>query len=267
MFTWGRQKFGEWLAAYLNQPVSNYLHFSVTPARILRDQLRPGDILLVEGDKRISVAIKYLTQSTWSHAALYVGNVQDERLDAIGNHSLIEADLKEGVLAVPLSKYSALNTRICRPVNLTNEDREQLIQFAVDQADVKYDLKHIFDLLRYLLPKPPVPSQWRRQMLSLGSGNPTRTVCSTLIAQAFQSIQYPILPKIRQTRGGNGEDSQKLYQERYYRLFTPRDFDLSPYFQVVKPTLEGSFNYKSIEWYEDPNDPDPAYRQKQEDSV
>ena len=35
--------------------------------------LRPGDVLLVEGNTRLSVAIKYLTQSTWSHAALFVG--------------------------------------------------------------------------------------------------------------------------------------------------------------------------------------------------
>ena len=29
--------------------------------------LQPGDVLLVEGQTRVSVAIKYLTQSTWSH--------------------------------------------------------------------------------------------------------------------------------------------------------------------------------------------------------
>ena len=189
LFRRSRQKIGEWLAAYLNQPVKKYLPFSITPARILRDQLQPGDVLLVEGNKRISVAIKYLTQSTWSHAALYIGKAEDERLSGIGDNVLIEADLKNGVIAVPLSKYRALNTRICRPVNLTDEDRKQLILFLVDRADMKYDLQHIFDLLRYLLPAPPVPLQWRRRMLSLGSGDPTRAICSTLIAQAFQSIK------------------------------------------------------------------------------
>ncbi len=111
MFTWGKQKIGDWLASYLSQPIKNYVPFSVTPARILREQLRPGDVLLVEGDKRISVAIKYLTQSTWSHAALYVGNLQDHRLAANGGNLLIEADMKLGVIAVPLSKYQSLNTR------------------------------------------------------------------------------------------------------------------------------------------------------------
>jgi len=267
LFRWVRQKIGEWLAAYLNQPIKKYVPFSITPARILRDQLRPGDVLLVEGDKRISVAIKYLTQSTWSHAALYIGKVQDERLSGIDNNLLIEADLKNGVMAVPLSKYRALNTRICRPVNLTNEDREQLILFMVDRADMKYDLKHIFDMLRYFLPTPPLPFQWRRRMLSLGSGDPTRAVCSTLIAQAFQSVKYPILPKIRPAQGQDEDGSPDLYQERYHGLFTPRDFDLSPYFKVIKPTLEGNFDYRSLEWYEDPDDPDPAYRHSQEGPV
>ena len=36
----------------------------------LRATLQPGDVLLVEGNNHISGVIKYLTQSTWSHAAL-----------------------------------------------------------------------------------------------------------------------------------------------------------------------------------------------------
>ncbi len=260
MFTWGKQKIGELLAAYLSQPIKKYVAFSVTPARILQQQMRPGDILLVEGDKRISVAIKYLTQSTWSHAALYVGDVQDDRLGAHGGNLLIEADMKRGVIAVPLSKYRSLNSRICRPVNLVDEDREKIVRFMIDRVDYKYDLKHVFDLLRYLLPTPPVPVRWRRQMLSLGSGDPTRAICSTLIAQAFQSVQYPILPEIKVEAVENGEGSRDLYQQRYHGLFTPRDFDLSPYFEIVKPTLEAKFDYKSLEWYEDSDDPDPADR-------
>ena len=266
MFTWGRQKIGEWLASYLTQPIRKYVPFSVTPARILREQLRPGDVLLVEGDKRISVAIKYLTQSTWSHAALYIGAVRDDRLEANGEDLLIEADMKNGVIAVPLSKYRSLNTRICRPVNLTDEDRDKIVQFMAERMDLTYDLKHIFDLLRYLLPTPPVPVRWRRKMLSLGSGDPTRAICSTLIAQAFQSVQYPILPKIKVDSTDNGDESRDLYQKRYHGLFTPRDFDLSPYFEIVKPTVEGNFDYKSIEWYEDFDEPDPAYRSADSDA-
>ena len=31
-------------------------------------------------------------------------------------------------------------------------------------------------------------------------------------------------------------------------LFAPRDFDLSPYFQVVKPTLEMGFDHRRLRW-------------------
>ncbi|MCB1614751.1 MAG: hypothetical protein KDI30_01940, partial [Pseudomonadales bacterium] len=65
---------GKRLALYLNAPRQDYAGFSVANASILRQHLRPGDVLLVEGNSRISTAIKYLTQSTWSHAALYVGD-------------------------------------------------------------------------------------------------------------------------------------------------------------------------------------------------
>lgn len=257
LFTWGKQKLGEGLAGYLSQPLTKYVPFSVTPARILREHLQPGDVLLVEGDKRISVAIKYLTQSTWSHAALYVGAVQDDRLGANDGGMLIEADMKHGVITVPLAKYRSLNTRICRPVNLTDEDREKIVRFMIDRLHMTYDLKHVFDLMRYLLPTPPVPVRWRRQMLSLGSGDPTRAICSTLIAQAFQSVQYPILPKIKVASTEGGGESRDLYQKRYHGLFTPRDFDLSPYFEIVKPTLAAGFDYKSLDWYDDP---DPSCR-------
>jgi hypothetical protein len=35
---------------------------------------------------------------------------------------------------------------------------------------------------------------------------------------------------------------------RHHSLYTPRDFDLSPYFQIVKPTLVYGFDYKSLSW-------------------
>ena len=49
--------------------------------------------------------------------------------------------------------------------------------------------------MRYLMPMP-VPRRWRRRVLALGSGDPTRIICSALIAQAFESVRYPILPKV-----------------------------------------------------------------------
>ncbi|MFM1816186.1 MAG: hypothetical protein RLZ98_2881, partial [Pseudomonadota bacterium] len=114
--------------------------------------LRPGDVLLVEGCDRISAAIKYLTQSTWSHAALYVGSVLPPPEDGGEACTLIEVNLGEGCVAARLSKYRYVHTRICRPVNLTPADRHELIQFMIDRIGLQYDMRNIFDLARYLIP-------------------------------------------------------------------------------------------------------------------
>jgi len=88
-------------------------------------------------------------------------------------------------------------------------------------------------------------------MLALGSGDPTRAVCSSLIAQAFQSIKYPILPlRINESKDGGlgGEFSREILHIRHHSLFTPRDFDISPYFKVIKPELAEEFDYKALDW-------------------
>ena len=144
------ERVGGGLANYLEQPSRRYVTFSVTPIDRLRDSLRPGDVLLVEGDKRVSVAIKYLTQSTWSHAAFYVGDDWGGAADGSSEpRSLIEADLQLGVIAVPLAKYESLNTRICRPVGLSNPDRRKVVRFMIERLGMRYDLKNVIDLMRY----------------------------------------------------------------------------------------------------------------------
>lgn len=249
MWNWLCRMLGERLVRYLETPVRSYTAFSVSEPDALRRVLRPGDILLIEGDVRISVAIKYLTQSTWSHAALYVGAAADKLSEGDKTKHLIEANLANGVVAVPLSKYRRHNTRVCRPVGLSDEDRAKLVAYAVDAIGTRYDLANVIDLARYLLPTPPIPLRWRRPMLALGSGDPTRAICSTLIAQAFQSIHYPILPHIERTDADDGRIAGEILHPRHHSLFVPRDFDLSPYFQVVKPTLERSFDYRSLTWH------------------
>ena len=238
-----------WLASYLDSPSKSYEAISTSPPEILKKILLPGDVLLVEGDRRVSVAIKYLTQSTWSHAAIYVGDIFNQGGD--DPDVLIEADLKNGVISVPLSNYYDLHTRICRPGNLTNEDRKILIDFVVERIGYKYDMKNIVDLVRYLLPTPPVPVRWRRRMIALGSGDPTRAICSTLIAEAFHAIGYPILPTIeKQALSKTSLAVREIMHIRHHSLFTPRDFDISPFFEIVKPVLVNGFNYKDIKWSE-----------------
>jgi hypothetical protein len=252
-----RHSISKALASYLNQTRGQYTGFSVTPIRRLKTILRPADILLIEGNTRISTAIKYLTQSTWSHAAFYVGDVLNPGSESM----LIEADMEKGVIAVPLSTYRNFNTRICRPIGLTDEHRQSAADFMISRIGLQYDLKNVFDLARYPLPTPPVPVRWRRQMLALGSGDPTRAICSSLIAQAFQSIQYPILPNLRESDDGGPisarDRAENIFDIRHHSLYTPRDFDLSPYFSIVKPTLDGGFDYRQLTWYEDPAESPP----------
>jgi len=240
---------GRALGRYLSEPLKNYRPLTTSAPSMLAAALRPADVLLVEGNTRVSSGIKYLTQSTWSHAALYLG-------DALAGGSdtgeelpvLLEVDMVEGVWAVPLYKYTAFHTRICRPIALTAEDAERVVAYALSRLGQTYDLKNMFDLARYLLPMPPLPSRWRRRIMALGSGDPTKSICSTLIAQAFQSVGYPILPDMvrRHSDPGADDHNRDLLTIRHYSLYTPRDFDISPYFQVVKPTIEHGFSYKGL---------------------
>ena len=242
---------GHALAAYLTKASKSYQPLATNHPGQLRDALRAGDVLLVEGNTRISVAIKYLTQSTWSHAALFIGRRLAQTKDDPDPPVLIEADLVGGVRAVPLSSYDQCHTRICRPVGLAEADCERIVEEAVARIGHTYDLRNVFDLARYLLPTPPVPQRWRRRMLAFGSGEPTRAICSTLIAQLFQSVGYPILPRVETIpapRPGCNDCVQEILHIRHYSLFAPRDFDISPYFRVVKPTLETDFDYKSLVW-------------------
>jgi len=237
---------GRLLVKFLTRPSRDYRTFSVHDDSQLKEAIEPCDVLLVEGNQWISGAIKYLTQSTWSHAAIYVGDIID--VDSEGDKKvLIEADINAGVIGVPLSKYANLNTRICRPLGLSDDDKSRVISYMMRNLGSSYDLKNIVDLTRYLLPTPPVPVRFRRSLIGFGSGDPTKAICSSLIAQAFQRVRYPILPEV-------ADEKQESYRIKHSTLFVPRDFDISPYFSVVKPTIEKAYNYQSIKWEDSPQE-------------
>ncbi len=242
---------GRRIARYLSAPRNGALRIATSSRDKLAVTLRKGDVLLVEGTSLFAGAIKYLTQSTWSHSALYIGDALGPPPDGGEPGVLIEADINAGVRAVPLSDYWDLHYRICRPVGLSPAEIDRVVGYAVERIGHQYDTKNIFDLLRYLLPTPPVPRRWRRKLLALGSGDPTRAICSTLIAQAFQSIDYPILPEIyvegELDAAARAEHHEWLHI-RHYSLYAPRDFDVSPYFQIVKPMLAHGFNHRALDW-------------------
>ncbi|MDE2275490.1 MAG: lipo-like protein [Burkholderiales bacterium] len=245
---------GERLGRYLSQPRHTHGTAAPTDPRRLMACLRPGDVVLVEGQTRISVAIQYLTQSTWSHAALYIGDAAGQ-IDAEGRpRCFLEADIRDGVRVVSVAEFAGLHCRVCRPVGLGAAETDAVTRFALARLGHRYDLKNVVDLARYLLPTPPVPQRWRRRMLSLGSGDPTRAICSTLIAQAFQSVRYPILPIVENVPSADPMCPgcvAEILRVRHHSLFVPRDFDVSPYFDVVKPTLAVGFDHRVLAWHDD----------------
>jgi hypothetical protein len=230
-------RIGRHMAHKLNQPSSGYQPFTPSDPDRLSRALRPADVILIEGRERVSNAIKYLTQSTWSHAAIYVGNALPAPADGGERPQLIEVNAGQGCIAVPLSKYAGYNTRICRATGLAPAERARVASFMTARLGLDYDMRNIFDLLRFFFPTPPVPVRWRRRMIALGSGDPSRAICSSLIAQAFQSVRYPILPDVtvEDASGAGDYMRREVYHIRHHSLFAPRDFDLSPYFEVIKP--------------------------------
>ena len=239
---------GTHLARFLSEPREK-LRPAATGSENLATSLQQGDVLLVEGTSRISSAIKYLTQSSWSHAALYIGDTIGQTNDKGEALVMIEADLVEGVRAIPLNLYENMHTRICRPVGLSGGELDAVSQHAIARLGHTYDLKNIIDLARYFITTPPVPGNWKRRMIAFGSGDPTRAICSSLIAEAFQSIRYPILPdiEIQQTDGREGRRRQReIMHIRHHSLFAPRDFDVSPYFEIIKPTLDKDFDFRQL---------------------
>src|SRR5947208_12750770 len=236
---------GKLIAGYLQKEVPGYEPFTPSDPEHLRGIIQQGDVWLIEGNNRVSGIIKYLTQSTWSHAALYVGPIDGASEPDGEPHVLIEANVGEGVTSAPPSKYFPIHSRPSRPVGLSWEDRNTVCRYAINRIGFGYDTKNILDLMRYLIPLP-VPQRWRRRMIAFGSGDPTKIICSALIAQAFDAVRYPIVPKI--TRAGSRQARREILHIRDSSLYMPRDFDISPYFEIVKPTIVQGFDYTALHW-------------------
>lgn len=269
---WVRKKVFQWGASYLTEPLGEYKRLSPQPPELLRRTLQPGDILLVEGDQRVSEIIKFLTQSSWSHAAIYVGDafpddtehertLRERRFGEDAKHLLIEALLEEGVIASPVTKYADYNLRICRPIGLQSEDLSSIVREVRAQLGSHYAVRHVLELARYFFPVSLIPRRFRRKALELGSDLTHEVICSTLIAQAFQNVGFPILPTVTLDRAapppkwyerilGRRGPYPARFRKKRTDLVTPRDFDLSPYFEIVKPDIVGlgGFDYRRIQW-------------------
>jgi hypothetical protein len=265
----------DWIIGILTRPRKSYRNYGTNDYANLTKHIRKGDVILIDGDQRVSQAIKTLTTSSWSHNTVYVGDellVRDHPLrDTVqrrygreARHLMIEALVEEGVVVSPLTKYLDFNIRICRPYNLREEDLQIVLDDLISKIGLKYDLKNFTDLTRYLLPFHLIPARFKEDALHFGSGLATETICSSMTAAAFQKVGFPILPERRSSRPRTTREKLRLallgrenrsrytgvFRARHPTLVVPRDFDLSPYFEIVKFNVieEGTFDYRKMKW-------------------
>jgi len=250
--TWLAEKLIKLLAWDRELPSTPFCDFERT-----RFEIRPCDILLVEGRSRISDVIKTITLSRWTHAALSIGRLNDiedlEIRDVVrqyypGNpddHLLIEALIESGTVISPLTKYQYHNLRICRPRDLAPQDAQRVVNFAAHYVGKGYNTRQLLDLARFLLPYGIVPKRWRSSLFERKAGDSTRTICSTMLAEAFASVQFPVLPFVQSMNGGKFR-----WFKRNSSLFIPSDFDYSPYFEIIKYPFLGDdlAIYRRLPW-------------------
>jgi hypothetical protein len=274
---WLRRVITRKAAELLTKPRGTYELIQPNDLASLRRLIRKGDIVLVEGDQRVSSVIKYLTQSMWSHSAIYVGDELIRRYptqrgglesqhgeDAA--HLLVEALVETGVTVSPLSKYTHFNLRVCRPRRLQVDHLARILDEVLAQVGFTYDVKNVLDLARYFFPVSLIPARFRRTALDFGSGLTTEVICSSIIARAFQNVGYPVMPRLTPMNFESGERRlldrlrrtkqpyPAIFSRRNPRVITPRDFDLSPYFDVIKFNAieDEHFDYRRIRWDDEP---------------
>ncbi len=250
LYTKTRSKLDAWLS--YEPPATDIMPYDFNR---LKYEIRPGDVLLIEGRSRVSSVIRTLTQSPWTHAALYMGRLidfEDEYIqESIRKHTdakvttrlIIEDLIDRGTVVMPLSFYRHHHIRICRPIGITPSDLHRVLNFAIRALGQPYNVRQILDLARFLLPWTILPRRWGSSLFRNSSGEPESGVCSSLIGEAFASVQFPILPFIK------ADENKKIevFQRNPF-LLTPKDFDYSPYFEIIKYPL---FN---------PDEPLPYYR-------
>jgi len=265
---WLISKIGKWLM-HESKPRHAYL----CDFEKIRYELRCGDVVLVEGRHRVSHIIKQITNSAWTHAGLYIGRLHDIDNPDMRNlvqrfysgppdsQLVIESQLGKGTTVVPLTYYKEDHIRICRPNGLSREDAQAIINYAIKRLGREYNIRHVFDLMRFVLPWGVLPRRWRSSLFARHASRATRDICSSMIAEAFKSVNFPLLPIIR-------KDTKKGMELIHMnpRLFTPKDFDYSPYFSIIKyPFISISGQYHDLPWRKDATGDGRGYIMNSED--
>ncbi len=255
---------GNWLV----QKLSHYLLKNISPSHsYLCDfsrvchEVRSADVLLIEGRNRVSHIVQHITQSPWSHAALYIGRIHDiddpKLRESVQQHYqglpsdqlLVETMIGEGTIIVPITKYKNEHIRVCRPTGLSHLDAQKVIAYAVNSIGREYNIRHFVDLGRFILSSKLIPRRWNSSLFKKNAGKAEQDICSVMIAKAFSSIKFPILPLIREN---NHQHLEMI--TRNPKLYSPSDFDYSPYFDIIKYPMmpvAGYSIYRNLPWQEE----------------
>ena len=90
-----------------------------------------------------------------------------------------------------------------------------------------------------------IGDEYRNQIVD--TGHQSRFADLDAMAElGIKAVRYPILA--RATGVESRTARREILEIRHSSLYAPRDFDISPYFAVVKPTIERGFNYKALHW-------------------
>lgn len=277
----------EWFTHWMNQEVDEP-NVGLSDLSRALPELRQADVILVEGRTRFGRVIKQITLSPWSHAVLYVGRICDQKNPEIRNmlsqhysgeiteHLVLEAQLGDGTILSPMSKYNQYHIRICRPHRLAFADAETVILHSAKKLGFDYDVRHVFDLARflapyYLAPYGLFPRRWRSSLFFKKGRDNTRAICSTLIGEAFHSVEFPVKPIFEKE-----DDGDMQLRNSDPRFFTPADFDTSPYFDVIKYPLIGFDDlavYRNLPWKQAPStvnteiEPDAQKEEKKQSGI
>ena len=187
------------VAERLNRDLINYHLRTRNNMENFKRVLKPGDVILVEGNKLISRVVMAVTHSTWSHSALY-----------IGEGKMIDPLPATGTAISSVDVLQNLNIRVCRPVGPTDHQLKKVCDFTVSHVGRKYDHLNISNLLFSFFRKQRDHTEF------LGDISSSSEVCSGLIAEAYDQIGFSVI------EGMN------------FSQIVPGDFDLSSNFEIIK---------------------------------
>ena len=212
-----RARLWDALLRYLTTPIPRTGAAAAESIESLAGVLRRGDVLLSEGNTRVSRLIKRVTGSPWSHVSMYVGPLDDGH----DPRCIVEADIAAGVRSIRLSELDALNVRVLRPASLDSTRRSRLAEWVTSRIGSEYDHAHALQLGRRLL---RLPLRRKAGPASTATTTATRFICCSLLVQAFASVGLAIAPLRPCSDAKACADPASI---------TPADFEQAPVFEVI----------------------------------